>query len=71
MSIDAFIAEMRKRIEQLHLGGVTSVIGGALDPKGYGYGCGYLKALDDVARPRSKDDDGGIIEQILQDMRKE
>lgn len=71
MNLDAFVTALRSRIEEEQLRAVTSVISGTLDPKQYGYSCGYLKALDDIAKLRGKDDEGGIIDQILHDMRKE
>lgn len=71
MTADAFIAELRARVGALHANGVAHALQGQLDIKGYGYSCGYLKALDDIARPRGKDDEGGIIEQIIADSRKE
>lgn len=72
MSIEAFIAALRAEIAKHHEHSLATIITGKLDDKQYGYACGYLKALDDVARIRAKDDPSlGVIEQVLSDIREE
>lgn len=67
-----FIDALRVVITSHHEHCLGTIIAGTLSEKQYGYACGYLKALDDVAKARTKDDtDLGMIEQVLQDMRKE
>lgn len=73
MNIDAFIAALRAEIAKHHEHSLATIIGGTLAEKQYGYACGYLKALDDVAKLRDpgQTDGLGIIEQVLADLRKE
>lgn len=71
MNLDAFIATLRAQIAEQQARSLNHITAGSLGKKAYGYACGYLKALDDVARLRTKEDEGGMIEQIIQDARKE
>lgn len=71
--MNKFIDALRAEIEKHRAYSLETIIGGTLDPKSYGYACGYLAALSDVAKPRTKDqtDKLGMIEAVLHDMRKE
>lgn len=74
MSIDTeFIARLRAEVARHREHSLDTIIGGTLTEKQYGYACGYLKALDDVIRQRGKlpTETPGMIDQIIEDMRKE
>lgn len=70
--MNKFIAALRELIDQHRQHCLDTITPGTLDVERYRYSCGYLKALDDVAKLRGKDpDDLGMIEQVLSDLRKE
>lgn len=67
-----FIAALREIIDRHRQHCLDTIVTGTLDVERYRYSCGYLKALDDVAKLRGKDPtDLGMIEQVLSDLRKE
>lgn len=72
MSIDSqFIALLREEIDRQRVKSLDIIVSGKLNEKDYGFSCGYLRALDDLTRPRSKDGEPGMIDHILEDMRKD
>lgn len=72
MSIEStFIAKLRGEIELQREKALATLVDGKLDEKGYGFACGYLRALNDLVRPRTADQQPGIIDQVIEDMRKD
>lgn len=70
--MNKFIDALRAEIERHRQHCLATIVTGTLDVERYRYSCGYLKALDDIARARVKDDPSlGMIEQVLSDLRKE
>lgn len=72
--MNKFIDALRAEIERHRQHCLATIVTGTLDVERYRYSCGYLKALDDIAKLRIAGDtpsDLGMIEQVLSDLRKE